>query len=346
MTSHGVRARRASSIRLSLLWLSLTFVAACGGTLDAGSDRDPPLLPAGQQNPVILCNDGAFDNWQGEYAALLASSGGPPLVGLVVSTGSEWTDLDAITSDWQRFALAARASGLSETPDPVRSASVALRRPDDGDVASTVPNGSEGARFIVETSSVFAEPGRPVAVVTGGRLTDIADAYLIDPTIVDRVIVVSSLGSGFSGPQGVARMGGPNGELDSWASTIVVQKFRYVQVSARYEQLTDVPDERLDELPNNPFGDWMRAKQPEIFGITVAADQVGVLALGVPGFIREVVRVSQSGWAGDQPTLAADANGRAWLVTASDGAVATARFWRLLLDSATFAARTGSAQSP
>ena len=37
-------------------------------------------------------------------------------------------------------------------------------------------------------------PWRPLVVVTGSRLTDVADAYLMDPTVADRVVVVSALG--------------------------------------------------------------------------------------------------------------------------------------------------------
>jgi hypothetical protein len=284
-----------------------------------------------------LSNDGVNDNWHGEYAMLLARGAGSTLAGIIVSTGGMWSDLDANVSGWQGLVTRARESGLGNPPDPVRSASQPLRRPADGAIASTTANDSEGARFIVRTSMALAQASRPVVIATGGRLTDIADAYLLDPTVVDRVIVVSSLGTGFSNGQTVARMGVPNGEMDAWADVIVVQKFRYVQVSAYYEQLTDLPADRLTELPSNPFCDWMRSKRSQILSTPLASDQVSVIAVGLPTFTRSVVRVSQLGWEGDQPTLAPDPNGRAWLVTASDGAAATARFWQLLLDPATFA---------
>jgi hypothetical protein len=125
--------------------------------------------------------------------------------------------------------------------------------------------------------------------------------------------------------------------MDSWADVIVLQKFRYVQVSAYYDQLTDLPAERVTELPANAFGDWMRSKRTQILSTPLASDQVSAIAVGLPTFTRGVVRVSQHGWDGDQPTLAPDPAGRAWLVTASDGATATARFWQLLRDPATFA---------
>ena len=304
--------------------------------MDAGSDRPRETLPVGRENPVILSNDGPYDNWHGEYAVLLAHTSGPPLAGILVSTGGLWSDLDWNFIGWQELVTRARESGLVNVPDPIRSASVPLQRPDDGNVDSTTPNDSEGARFIVQKSSELSRPDRPVVVATGGRLTDVADAYLIDHTVTDRVIVVASLGTGFSGGEQVARMGVPNGEMDLWADAIVVQRFRYVQVSAYYDQLADVPAERIVELPDNPLGAWIVAKQPEILDTPVASDQVSVIALGIPGFTLGVTRVSHSGSENDESTLAPDGNGMAWLVTASDGAAATARFWELLLDPAMF----------
>lgn len=328
---------RITAARLSFRGGLAFMLAGCSGTLDAGSDRPREMLPVGAENPVVLCNDGPRDNWHGEYAFLLAQSGGPELAGLVVSTGGQWFDLDQNLSGWQELVARARESGLANLPDPVVSASAQLRRPADGSVESTSPNDSAGARFIIETSSRLGSQARPVVVATGGRLTDVADAYLLDPTVTERVVVVASLGTGFSEDTREAVMGIPNGEMDPWADTIVVQKFRYVQVSAYYDQLGDVPDERLAELPDNPLGEWMRAKQPEILGTPLASDQVSVIAMGVPGFVLGVTRVSQSGWDGEQPTLTPNPRGNGWLVTASDGAAATERLWQLLLDPDTYA---------
>jgi len=311
-------------------------LVACGGTLDAGSDRPDEGLPVGAENPVVLCNDGARDNWQAEYALLLSRAGGPPLTGIVVSTGGVWSDLDANVAAWQAVVASATSSGLGPIPEPIRSQSAPLRRPDDGDIDQTTPNDSEGARFIVETSLAVSRPELPLVVVTGGRLTDVADAYLLDATVAERIVVVASLGTGFTESERVARMGVPNGEFDFWADAIVAERLRYVQVSAYYDQLADVPAERVAELPDNAFGTWMREKQPDILTTPLASDQVGVIALGLPSFTRAVTRVSPSGWDGDVPLLAPDRAGNGWLVTASDGAAATKRLWELLLDPTTF----------
>jgi hypothetical protein len=310
---------------------ALILLVGCSAPLDAGRDRDVSLLPVDARNPILLINDGPHDNWQGEYALLLSHAAGPKLAGIIVNESGPWPDLEANLSGWQDLVSAARASGLEPAPDPLPSSSPALVPPEDGDIDSTTPNDSAGARFIIERSSELAEPDTPLVVVTGGKLTDVADAYLLDPAVVDRIVVVAALGT-LEGS--AARMGIPNGEMDPWADTIVADKFRYIQVSAYYDQLTGVPPERLTELPPNAFGDWIAAKQPLIFDLDLAADQVAVAALGVPDFVQAVTRASPSSTptppAGEGPTLEPDPEGHAWVVTAIDGAAATQRFWELL----------------
>jgi hypothetical protein len=308
-----------------------------GGDLDAGQDRPHGLLPVDERNPVIITNDTVFDNWQGEYALLLANSGGPAVAGIAISDSPNWSDVDANLTGWKGLVEAARASGLRNVPDPIASHGARLRRPDGGDIDATVPNRSEGAQLIVELSRRVALPSRPVVVATGGRLTDVADAYLLDHTLPDRVIVVASLGTVTA--SGDATMDRPNGEMDPWADIIVAQKFRYVQVSAHYHQLDDVPAARVSELPANAFGSWMAAKQPKIPANDLAADQVGVVAMSVHDFAVTVTPVSArtADASTNGPALAADAEGHDWLVSASDGAAASRRLWQMLGDSAIFA---------
>jgi hypothetical protein len=311
--------------------------AGCTEMLDAGSNHPHGILPVDERNPVLLTNDGSDDNWQGEYAMLLASTGGLKLAGIVIGTSPPWPDIQTNIDGWRQLVTAARASGLANIPDPITSIGAPLVRPDSGVIEDTTPNRSEGARSIIDTSARLSLPYRPVAVLTGGRLTDIADAYLIDRTVADRIVVVSSLGTTSS--TGGA-MGIPNGEMDPWAETIVAARFKYVQVSAFYDQLTDVPAARLSELPDNPLGSWIAAKQPKIWNTPVAADQVTVAALGLPSFAVQIERVSSAGsvaaGASAGPDLVMDPNGPAWLVTQITGAVATTRFWDLLEDPTTF----------
>jgi hypothetical protein len=310
---------------------------SCNESRDLGSSVPHGKLPVDERNPIVLVNDGAFDNWQGEYAVLLANAGGSKLAGIIVGTSAPWPDIDANVTGWRNLVAAARASGLRNIPDPIASIGSPLTRPADGQIDSTTPNRSEGARLIVDASARLSLPYRPLVVATGGRLTDVADAYLMDPTVAERVVVVSSLGTTTASG---AAMAAPNGEMDPWADAIVTARLRYVQVSAFYDQLADVPAARLPELPANAFGAWIAAKQPKVWDLPEAADQVAVVAVGVPSFATDVQPVAVAALLGPGatagPDLVTDPNGVARLVTETAGAEATGRFWKALLDPATF----------
>ena len=227
------RIRRLGREGLSVAAAGVLLFAACTETLDAGFNRPHGPLPVDQTNPVILYQDDWSGDWLGEYAVLLASSGGPPLADIIINASKTWGDLGINTSGWNDLVNAASASGLPNIPDVTSSAGVALTMPANGQIDSTTPNNSLGAQHIRDVSSKLSQPNLPVVVVSGTSLTDLADAYLIDHTVVDRVVVVASLG-GYSAPN--ASMNAPNGDMDPWADWIVAQRFRYIQVSAYYDQ--------------------------------------------------------------------------------------------------------------
>ena len=307
---------------------------SCSETRDLGSTNPHGLLPVDERNPIVIMNDGAYDNWQAEYAILLANSGGPKLAGIIVSTGGQWMDLDTNFAAFNDLVGKARSSGLQGIPDPVASNKPPLVRPMSGKINDTTPNQSPGAQLILDSASQFSLPYRPLVVATGGRLTDVADAYLIDQTLAERIVVVSSLGS--TTDSGGA-MAAPNGEMDPWADAIVAARLRFVQVSAFYDQAADVPASRLPELLQNPFGDWIRAKQSKILGLQVAADQVSVIAVGIVSYSAAVQRVAPVSLVGAGatagPDLVTSSDGNAgWLVRQSASTDATARFWQALQD--------------
>lgn len=350
-TNGMARPREALNVRLrsplsctARTWRTAVFAVAalmgasgCTETLDAGSSRPHGLLPVDERNPVVVINDGTVDNWGTEYAVMLANAGGSPLAGIIVGTSGPWPDLNANVTGTRRLVAAAHESGLKNVPDPIASIGDPLKQPASGVIDDTQPNRSEGALFIVDAAKKLALPYRPLVIATGGKLTDVADAYLIDHSVADRVVVVASLGTlSASG----AVMGPPNGEMDPWADTIVVTRFRYVQVSAYYDQLADVPASRVSELPANAWGSWIAGKQPNIWSIQRAADQVAVLAVGVPEFVTDVERVALAG-ASDAASNAAlslvqEPAGPGWLVRQIDAAVPTARFWAILRNPTTF----------
>ena len=311
-------------------------LSACGGTLDAGSDRSSndgldwgDGFPVDATNPVILSNDGPIDNWQGEYAVLLTTTG-LDLRGVVINDSGVWPDLGYNIDGWQSLWDAAAASGVQGLPELTSSGSPPLVQPSSGEIDDTVPNGSPGAELIIQEAMSLGAGDRPLAVVAGGRLTDVADAYLLEPEIAERIVVVAALGEQ-QGDEVV--LGIPNGELVAWANVVVVERLVFALVTARYDQKSSVTSERLSELPENPFGAWISGKYEDIWW-AIAADQVAVLAGALPGFAQQIDRASVSGTTtldfGDTPTLAIDENGSGWVVTAVDGELATRTFWDLL----------------
>lgn len=330
--------RRAGVVPVVSLVLAAMLVPSCGQTLDAGANQYGPLS-VGTHNPVILVNDSWSDNWSPEYAALLANQGGPPLSGIVVNATQYWPDLDANLAGWRDFVAAARSSGLRNVPDPLRSPAPQLVVPPDRQVASTRPNNSPGAQLIVRKSRELALPGQPLVVVSGTQLTDIADAYLLDPSVVERVVVVAQLGS-YAEPR--AAMGSPNGDLDPWADWIVAQYFTYVQISVYYDQGVDVTPDDLPKLPANPFGAWMSTKQAKVSKAQNAADQGAILAVADASFDVAVVpgkADTSPGFnvpPGQGPSMVPSPDGNGWLVTQIDPAAPRARLWQMLTNPGTF----------
>jgi len=323
---------------LPALSVAAALIAACdGGNIDAGKDLSHGKLPVDERNPVIIANDSVTDNWTGEYAMLLANSGGPPLAGIIVNPSPYWPDLAANVAGWSDLVTAARASGLRNIPDATGSAADPLVRPADGKIESTTPNTSAGAKLILEVSARLSLPWRPVVVVTGSRLTDVADAYLMDHTVADRVVVVSALGGEANG---TSVMGWPNGELDPWADWIVGQRFRYIQVNGYYDQLNDVTTAKAADLPDNALGAWMAAKLPTVLQIPMSSDQIGVLSVGIPAFVTAVGRAAvdpnAAFDAATGPPLLEQTDGSAWVVPSCDTAMAGDRLWKMLMDPRTF----------
>jgi len=338
LSRHAPLGGAVGRVLVPLLAVSASMVAACGQTQDLG-DTAHGLLPVDNRNTILFTNDSSVDNWQGEYAILFAHGNGPKLAGIIVNTSGPWPNIDDNVAGWRSLVNAARMSGMTDVPYPVASVGPALVRPANGDIDATVPNHSEGARLII-TASRGAPHYRPLVVVTGGRLTDVADAYLLDKTVVDRVIIVCSLGTATDTGWVSGR---PNGEMDPWADTIVASKFNFVQVSAFYDQTNDIPTARIPDLPANPFGQWMATKAPNIWSDMRAADQVGILSVAVAGFATTAPQVAVSAPtladAKVGPTLVMKANGNGQIVTQIAPANAVAQVWKLLGDPKTFAPR-------
>lgn len=300
-------------------------LAGCGGQLDAGSDVLHGSLPVDERSALVLVNDGAHDNWQGEYAALLASTGQPRLAGVVVNSNAEYPSLETNVLGYRQMLQAARESGLGHLPDATASVAPRLMRPSTGVIEDTVPNRSEGARVILEAAASYSTAVHPLAIATGGALTDVADAYLLDPSLAERAVVVASLGR--TDGDGAQTLD-PNGGRDPWATVIVISRMRVVQVNGYYDQMLDVPEARVAELPNNAFGSWIAGKRADILDLIQACDQVSIMAVALPWFAQDVVRMRPDG--AEATSIIPDPTGQIWHVAQTDSDRARDQIWARL----------------
>ena len=216
-------------------------------------------LPYSASNPVIYDNDAVTDVYTDEYLMALASLGEIQLKGMLSSSSiapeNRWvseSDAESNVNERQKVVAAARASGFRNIPDPVRGPKGQLNRPASGQIQDTRPNGSEGSWLIVrEARKASAE--LPLVVVMGGPLTAAADAYLLDPSIADKVIVAWLCIRNND-------MGQYNGWADGWAAYIVLQKLRLVQFGDVRAPL--VTKAQLLTLPESPLRDYMYQSYP------------------------------------------------------------------------------------
>jgi hypothetical protein len=119
-------------------------------------------------------------------------------------------------------------------------------------VNDTRPLDSRGSRQIV-CEAKLATSEKPLVVCVGGPLTVVADAYLLDQSIADK-LVVAWLDNYRDG------MYGFNGWSDGWAAYIVLEKLRLVQFTVEGDPFASVPKDRLQNDPATPMREFMGPK--------------------------------------------------------------------------------------
>jgi hypothetical protein len=244
---------------------------------------------------VIYDNDQTRDVYTDEIMMAMASAGRIQLVGMITTrtvNGIGYDKYDELVAQRKQMVNLARKSGMRHLPDPVKGPRVSLQRPPSGKIEDTRIIGTDGSRLIVREARK-ASPSNPLIVICGGQLTTVADAYLLDPSIDDKVVVTALLGHEND-------MGGFNGLQDPWAAYIVLKRLIYVQIPERLAT-PQVPKEWLHKaLPDTPLKQWMIEKIHPLFPdkLPGAFDYDGqpVLPLLTNDYVTKVKRVAFGGW--------------------------------------------------
>lgn len=204
-------------------------------------------------NPIIYDNDWWLDVFDSFYIWALASLDEADLRGNIVSRDM-WDHPDYLYPmqrciDEANEAVAkARAVGFKHIPDPVAGSAEVLQPPASGEIDDTVAKSNPGAELII-AEAAKASADKPLLVVTGGPLTTVATALLLEPSIAERIIVFGLSTHNFA----------YNGK-DGWSAYIVAKRARYVEWAAGsfWDRNGVFEPAHFDSLPDNPLTAWMK----------------------------------------------------------------------------------------
>lgn len=319
-------------------WALLLVWALTMGSVTSSPAATPRVkLPYDRDCPVIYDNDYANDyvDW---YLMALAGAGQIRYRGISTSSSiapyNQHMPADALDDCVAlRTSIVAtgRASGLRNIPEPVAGTRGRLIKPTSGKVEDTQPLDSPGSRQIVREARA-ASAGKPLVVCVGGPLTVVADAYLLDNSIADKLVVTWL----DNYPDG---MYGFNGWSDGWAAFIVLEKLRLVQFTVESGAFASVPKDRLqNELPAGPMREFLLGIKPDVVAPNGDADGPPAISIMRPDYVQELKRVSFGGWkiadGHEVPMFRDDPNGGALVVTKADAGTATEEWWRALKNPA------------
>ena len=316
--------------------LGTLLMSACEASSPSSADVNGSEAHAPR---VIYDNDEVIDVYTDDYVMALAGAGRIELIGMVTSSTTEpfnrWVsqeDLRRMREDRATGIAAARAIGITGIPDPVGGPDRHLVPPESGHIGDTEPIGSVGSRLVVETAATLPA-GAVLHLVMGGPLTLAADAFLVEPSIADRVVV-----HWLGGRQD--DMADYNGWADPWAAHIVLQRLKLIQYPAWQlgkRGAPSVPKRRLENLPDTPWSSWMVSKQHPTNPLPDERDADAPPAIGLvrPDYVIAQKRVSFGGWSegtgSSPPLLREDPEGSAVVVLGGDRDAATEEWWRTIL---------------
>jgi inosine-uridine nucleoside N-ribohydrolase len=322
------RIKSIGSLSVVMIWSALSGVP---------TQTQSGLLPYDSSNQVWYDNDFANDyiDW---YLMALASSRHIVFRGMT-TTSSETQSYAQLLAARIRVVVDGRASGFRNVPDPLPGADRPLVAPASGRIEDTQSIASAGTvALIAAAHRAHAETGKPLVVCVGGPLTAVAIAYLRDPTIAGKVIV--AFDDNYDD-----QLSGYNGQSDSWAAYIVLQRLPLVYFPLFPDNvLAAIP--RLSKqwiatyLPPSPARDHMLSLQLDVANDSDGdGDGMTAVPLMAPQYVRAVQRASFGGWldvgrngvSRFVPLLRPDENGSALVVTHTDGHAASLEYQRALL---------------
>jgi hypothetical protein len=290
-------------------------------------------LPLYKNSLIVYDNDDHRDAYTDEYLLALSSIGEIKLKGIITTYSPD--EYPIFVEGRKQIMKYTRQSGMKNLPKLFDGTNKKLTRPESNRIEDTKPLKIDGAEYIVKLA-LESSPERPLVIITGGQLTSVADAYLLNPSIADRVVVM-----GVFGAKDITY----NASLDGWAWTIIMAKFRVVAISDGtnenynkvFKKAPEVPKVKiLSELDQNiPLFKWMYEKKHPVNNGPAEHDYDGqpAILLTKPGYVTNWERLTFTGIdKNGYPVLGKKDNGKIWRAVDADQKIATNEFWRVMYD--------------
>jgi hypothetical protein len=299
--------------------------------MNSPDDTEPRyVLPLYKDSPVIYDNDDHRDVYTDEYLLALSSLGEINLKGIITTySASEYEEF--VKGREEIIALAQRCR-LKNLPKLFNGTNQKLVRPENNRIEETKPLDIDGSRFIVEIARKCSF-SKPLVIITGGQLTSIANAWLLDPSIADKVVVF-----GIFGTTEITY----NAGLDAWAWTIILAKFKVAAIPDNdrgvvFHKPAVVPKARIQKELNQdiPFFKWMYEKKHPTNSGPDEADYDGHPAILItrPDYVTKWRMYQFEGVdVQGKPILSENENGTILQAEDATRDIATNEFWRVTIN--------------
>ena len=311
---------------LVLLICSCTFIFA-----QNRNKATQEKLPGNQNFAVVYDNDDHRDVYTDEYLMALASIGEIDLKGIITTYSP--SEYGKFVEGRSQILELARKSGLQNLPEIWPGTNKKLVRPVSNKIEDTVPLKIEGSDLIAELA-MQCSPEKPLVIISGGQLTTIANAYLVNPLIAENVQVTGVFG---------AEKMDYNAGLDAWAWAIILSKFRVFAIPIGppgnrgkvYMNAPAVPKARIkNELDLNiPIFRWMYGKKHPSNNLPDEHDFDGQPAILItqPEYVTQwkklqCLEINEKGY----PVLEENELGKIWQAGDASQEMATSEFWRVM----------------
>ena len=304
---------------------------------DATWAPQPLLIAYSAANPIIVDNDDPNDTYTDEYVFALAAAGAINLKGVLTSSSYSpfnhyitGTDFDNWLTTRSGIRSEAVEIGWTGIPAPVSGVKGYLTKPVSEVIEDTTPINSAGGQLIV-TEANNASASVPLLVIIGGSFGSVADAYLLDNTIVDKVIVLALAGT-------TTGLNDFNAWLDPWAAYIVLQKFKTVIFPYTVGKPAVTKTQINSDLPASSLKTWMYDKTIPAGQTDTDADCPPAISIMEPGYLLNAKQVAFTSWSTlqydtnthDVPMFGFNTAGTALVAQSVDTAKATAEWWRAM----------------